>query len=146
MTTYEKNYNYGINGEEKIYNILKKKYPSIEIKKDRYCFYDLLIKDLNVLIEVKKRNNSKDTYPTTIFRYEKLIKFKDFNNKNGNKYRFMFIFIYNNGIYLIHKKNYKYHVKYFRRSFRDNINDKYCKHVFLPVSDLLHIDSINMEL
>lgn len=137
-------YQLGRKGENIIYYLLKSKFPKNNIKKtDRYCFYDFEIEGKNILIEVKNRNISKDKYKTTIFGYDKLIKFNDFNKTKGNKYIFIIIFIYKDGIYF-HKynKKYNYEIKPYHRNSIYNHTFSHKPHIFFPINKLLEINSI----
>jgi len=137
MNNFEKDYKFGMSGERKIYDILQKKFPNNNIKKsEQYQYYDFEIEGKNLLIEVKNRNISKNRYKTTMFGYDKLQRFKAFNNKNGNKYSFIVIFIFKDGIYYHkHTKNYNYDIQLFGRNNRNNVRKK--DYIFIPVIDLL---------
>ncbi len=132
-------YELGRKGECTIYNLLKSKYPKNNIKStDRYCFYDFEIEGKNILIEVKKRTIYKNKYKTTIFGHDKLIKFNEFNKTKDNKYIFIIIFIFKDGIYFHQYNNkYKYNIKTYQRNNLYNHSFTPKPHIFLPVDELL---------
>jgi hypothetical protein len=146
--SFKTDYKFGMTGEKSIKKMLFEEYSLyIQRNREKYGFYDFRNDKLKFLMEVKNRNNSKDTYKTTILGYDKLIKFKDFNKKNGNKYKFIFVFIYNDGIYyFIHNEKYDYNIKNFVRNRRLDYNDIRKQYLFIPVSELKSISHLSHEI
>ena len=80
MTSYteieirENDYQKGLTAETEIFDKLRQKGFEITTT-PRYDSFDYIINDKYVG-EVKKRNTNKNTYPTTILPYSKLLEFK----------------------------------------------------------------------
>lgn len=80
----------------KVKDILDAKYKlSLERTKD-FSVFDLRDKKNKVIVEVKKRNNTKDKYPTTMVGENKFIKAKDYFDRGYSVY---FCFEFTDGLY-----------------------------------------------
>jgi hypothetical protein len=146
MATYESDRKMGCLAEKKFKKIMKKKFKIDLEETDRYCFYDFISHEKNVIIELKKRKINKDMYPTTIIGYDKIAKFMRLNKKNNNKYKFLLVFYFTDGIYyFVHDNNYNYQIKSYKRKPIPGANDKEKEHVFIPIKHLKPLKNIKNE-
>ena len=80
----------------KVKDILETKY-STEFKRTKeFSVFDLRDETLKIMAEVKKRNNTKDKYPTTMVGENKFLKAKEYYDKG---YDVLFCFEFTDGIY-----------------------------------------------
>jgi hypothetical protein len=144
--TFESDYKLGINNEKKFQKLMKNKFKINLKETDRYCFYDFYEPNKNIILELKSRKIKKNAYPTTIFGYNKIEKFRKMNQKYGGKYKFIFVFAYEDGIrYFVHSEKYKYKKNMYQRNQIPGIVDKPKMNVFIPINELKDISKIKEE-
>ena len=117
-------YEYGINQEIKLYEILKISFPNLKRTLDKYDDWDYIDEELKYKIELKSRRIKSDEYDSTIIGSNKI--FKGMKEKK-NGYKILYIFNYIDKIYYYRlKKHHKFPQAYF--------NDKF--HTFIPKNKL----------
>lgn len=143
MSSYAEDYKNGTNGELRFIDIVKKHFD-VELKQTgRYVFYDF--QHNNCLIELKRRNNKRKRYRTTLITYDKVLRFDAYNEKHNNELTFLMVFHYNDGVYFFkHTKGYKYNVKPYCRKRRKGIIDKEKPHIFLNVNKLQPLEDLGV--
>jgi len=132
MVNYEKDAQWGMQQENKVFRILKKKWKFIK-PTERWAKYDFVSKYIN--IEMKSRKNSYNKYPTTLLTCNKI---KEEENK---KIYFVFNFVYDmrrdlSEIYYIRyreDKFSKYEKKMFSRA-KESWDEK--EYYYIPIEDL----------
>ena len=125
MTTFQSDYNFGIEKENNILVTLNN-FFSRDISKsvDRYCNYDFY--DDTYKYELKSRRNKYNTYPTTMIP---LLKCKP---------NTILLFNFTDGLYYIEyekEKFEKYEKKYFCK-IRDDKLDVNKQYYYIPIIDL----------
>lgn len=143
ISTYESDRKMGCRAEKKFKKIMKEKYSIDLIETDRYCFYDFINEDMKIIIELKRRKIHKNKYSTTIIGYDKITNFMRLNEKNNNKYTFIMVFYFTDGIYYFeHKNDYKYKINRYKRDPIEGKVDKEKDYVFLPIKHLIPLKQI----
>ena len=141
--TRERDYQTGLSAELDIWDKLTKQGYEVTTT-DRYNPFDCKINNTYVG-EVKKRNNTKDQFHTTLIPYSKLLEYK----KVKKQYRdLILIFSFTDGDYYTtyrelckrKKQDKRIQVRDFQRfkSFKHAVR----KHVFIPVSLLKPLDQL----
>ena len=143
----EQDYEEGLVGESHVFDILRNKEFSVHKPKDKYCWYDSNLNS-NYLCEVKKRNNAKDQYQTTIIPYSKIQEYRKVK-RNYNDLVFIFSFTdgnwyttYNELINLV-RKNVTIRIESFTRY--SGFQHAARKHVHIPVELLKPLDQLVLE-
>ena len=124
--------------ESIILNILNH-VSDIPFQKDSYgnSFFDFICTKKKIVIELKSRQVKKNKYRETLVGYNKIQSFTRFNDRRGNKWMFIIMFKFLDGVYFFrHYKNEKYKVKIFRRNVPARIEKYPKKYVFYPVNKL----------
>ena len=111
---------------------------------NKFDLFDITNKKESKYIELKSRKNNKNEYPTTIVGTNKIIKSKEYKNKNINTY-YMFKFHDDENIYYI-----KYRPKIFDTFETKMILRKdrgiYKKHTLIPIRLLKVLNTINLSI
>lgn len=133
----------GMKAEKNFILLMKQKY-SLDIKKmSPYHFSDFISKNKKILFELKRRNNKRKDFPYTIIGYDKVTRFKHYNQKQNNLYLFIMVFHFNDGIFFfVHNDNYKYKIKKYVRHKRIDFVDKKKDYIFIPVEELRPLEDI----
>jgi hypothetical protein len=95
-----------------------------------HCF-DLKDKIMKIVIEVKKRNNTHDKYPTTMVGENKFIKAKEYYDKG---YNILFCFEFTDGLYYYEYCDEKLEVKIGGR--RDRDRPEFKNYIYIDVKKL----------
>ena len=133
----------GMKAEKKYIKYLLKKYDLIVYKLSPFHFGDFICKEKRLLFELKRRNNNRCRYPHTIIGYDKVQRFRRFNQKKGGIYLFIMVFHFNDGIYFFeHREDYKYLIKPYVRHKRIDYDDKKKDYIFIPVNQLEPMENI----
>ena len=134
----ERDYQFGLNGELDIFDKLSKKGYKIT-PTDRYNPFDCKINNTYVG-EVKKRNNTKDQFPTTILPYSKLVEYK----KVKKNYKdLILIFSFRDGdYYTTYRELCRNKVEYGSLTRKKGYTHPTRTHVFIPVSLLKPLDQL----
>jgi len=130
MDSYIKNYNFGIEEENKKKECLEN-YFNCKLNhkiNNRYCLYDYESECKNIYIEIKSRRNEKLKYDTTMIGYNKIEYFKRKLEKNK---RIILVFNFTDCLcYYEIKKIEKGYIQMFKQQ----------KYYFIPVKELINID------
>jgi KaiC/GvpD/RAD55 family RecA-like ATPase len=130
MDSYIKNYNFGIEEENKKKECLEKFFNCKLNHKinNRYCLYDYESECKNIYIEIKSRRNEKLKYETTMIGYNKIQYFYEKFKKNKKVY---IVFNFTDCIsYYQLKEIKKEYIQMFKR----------VKYYFIPTKELINID------
>lgn len=155
MNEYEKNvvemdYKVGEAEEEKFFNVIKERF--IVEKTNRYEWYDFILYNKNeskiYLAELKKRNNNKNTFTTTIIPYYKIEEWKKVKKDYED---FILIFDFLDGRYYITwkqiqeliRKGHSFKIKKFQRHKGFFHNNK--KHLHIPVKFLKPFEEMSLK-
>lgn len=143
LPTFARDHRMGMKAEKKYKITAKKKYNLELTKLPKYYFADFVNHEKKLMIELKRRNNMKNRYKYTLIGYDKLQRFIEFNEQNGNRYVFLMVFHFNDGIYFFeHLDGYEYDVRKYVRRKRADYNDKPKDYIFIPVNQLEPMDNI----
>jgi len=115
----------------KVKSLLDTKYSSCLKRTKDFSIFDLRDDDLKIMVEVKKRNNTKDRYPTTMVGENKFLKAKEYNEKG---YIVLFCFEFTDGIYYYEYCHDKLEVKLGGRKDRDRPEFK--NYVYIDINKL----------
>jgi hypothetical protein len=136
MKTFRKDYNYGIECEDKVLEILNKNFNiDGEIRKSNsiYSSYDFISN--NYCYELKSRNNRYDEYPTTLIPKYKC-----------NRDNLYLLFYFTDGLYYIkYDKDLfeTFEVKQFKRNDRVDKIQKPVDYYYIPVEHLTRIEYVS---
>ena len=133
MASFKNDYIKGTENEIKIIDVLES-YFSDNIKQveSKNSIYDYT--GDKCIYELKTRNNEYNKYETTLITHNKII------NNIGKKQ--IFIFSFTDGLYYIEYNEELFNTfetKMFKRFQRTDYNDKYKKHIFIPIKHLIKI-------
>ncbi len=134
---YKRDYNFGINEEEKLKPKLETFFKlNLTKTKGKYNLFDFIGE--NIYIELKSRKNTKNKYPTTIIGYNKIEKANELI-KDGNKV--FFIFNFTDSLDFYEYKGYACIKNYNQKmvSRKDRPGHKGCNYLEIPIKDLLNI-------
>lgn len=124
--SFIRDYKTGLNGEKEIINIINNYFNRIINKTtEKYCRYDFY--DNKYKYELKTRNNTYNTYPTTIIAVDKVV-----DNK------LIFLFNFTDSIYYI-KYNKELFDTFEKKMFvrqRADFNDIEKEYFFIPIEKL----------
>lgn len=137
VTTYtqtqKQDLQFGYTEEERVFNILKLKYPDIK-KTGKYCPVDFISEETGYVFELKSRNCKKDDYTTTVLPYSKL----QYADNLDPEYQLILLFSFTDGLYqVVYNKDLIYEVRKFCRNKRSDYNDKPKDYCFIPVIQLI---------
>jgi hypothetical protein len=125
----------------KVKELLDTKY-SIELKRTKeFSIFDLRNNEFKYMVEVKKRNNTKDKYPTTMIGENKFLKAKDYFDRG---YTILFCFDFTDGIYYYEFCDDKFEVKLGGR--RDRNRPEFKNYVYIPVSKLKKLEPTKIKV
>lgn len=125
----------------KVKELLETKY-STEFKRTKeFSIFDLRDEHLKIMAEVKKRNNTKDKYPTTMVGENKFLRAKEYNEKG---YDVIFCFEFTDGIYYYEYCGEKLEVKLGGR--RDRDRPEFKNYVYIPVNKLKRLEPTKIKV
>jgi hypothetical protein len=108
---------------------------SISLKRTKdFSLFDLKDDKAKYMIEVKKRNNTKDKYPTTMVGENKFLKAKEYYDKG---YNILFCFEFTDGIYYYQYCDEKLEIKIGGR--RDRNKPEFKNYVYIDINKLKSI-------
>jgi len=120
----------------KVKDILDTKYSTDFKRTKQFSIFDLRDEITKIFAEVKKRNNTKDKYPTTMVGENKFLKAKEYYDKG---YDVLFCFEFTDGIYYYQYCDEKLEVKLGGR--RDRDRPEYKNYVYIPIQKLKRLDA-----
>ena len=124
----------------KVKEILDAKY-STEFKRTKeYSIFDLRDEKNKIFVEVKKRNNTKDKYPTTMVGENKFDKAKKYYDEG---YKILFCFVFTDGIYYYEFCDEKLEKKLGGR--RDRDRPEFKNYIYIPITKLKKLDVIQVR-
>jgi len=144
LRDFNDDYNFGIQNEEKLLDILRKPFPTIKNTKELYnnpmCSYDMECDDF--LFELKSRRNAKNKFPTTFFEYNKTLKYDKLDKK------LYIFFMFSDGIYYIlyDKELFSTFDKRTIQLERTGIYDRPSTKCLVPVSLLKPLDTFGKDV
>ena len=103
--------------------------------------FDLRDDKTKIMAEVKKRNNTKDKYPTTMVGENKFLKAKEYYDKG---YDVLFCFEFTDGIYYYEYCDEKLEVKLGGR--RDRDRPEFKNYVYIPVNKLKRLEATKIKV
>jgi hypothetical protein len=115
----------------KVKEILDAKYSTDFIRTKEFSLFDLRNEKLKYFVEVKKRNNEKNKYPTTMVGENKFIKAKEYYEKG---YNILFCFEFTDGIYYYKYCDETLEIKIGGR--KDRGKPEFKKYVYIPITKL----------
>lgn len=126
-------YNYDDSASvSKIKELLDTKYSTDFKRTKDFSIFDLRDEVTKTFAEVKKRNNTKDKYPTTMVGENKFLKAKEYYDKG---YKILFCFEFTDGIYYYQYCDEKLEVKIGGR--RDRNRPEFKNYVYIDVNKLV---------
>jgi len=138
MKTFKKDYNFGKECENKVLEILNKKFDideNIRPSNSIYSSYDFFGNNYNY--ELKSRNNKYADYPTTL-----IPKYKCNNGAGGNRDNLILLFYFTDGLYYIqYDANLfdTFEVKHFKRNDRIDKREQQREYYYIPIEFLTRI-------
>jgi len=125
----------------KVKDILDTKYSTDFKRTKEFSVFDLRDDITKIMAEVKKRNNTKDKYPTTMVGENKFLKAKEYYDKG---YDILFCFEFTDGIYYYKYCNETLEVKLGGR--RDRNRPEFKNYVYIPVSKLKRLEATKIKV
>ena len=125
----------------KVKEILETKYSTIFKRTKEFSVFDLRDDNTKIMAEVKKRNNTKDKYPTTMVGENKFLKAKEYYERG---YEVLFCFEFTDGIYYYEYCKEKLETKLGGR--RDRDRPEFKNYVYIPVSKLKRLSPTNIKV
>jgi len=125
----------------KVKELLETKYSTIFKRTKQLSVFDLRDNNTKIIVEVKKRNNTKDKYPTTMIGENKYIKAKYYYDKN---FTILFCFEFTDGIYYYEYCEEKLEVKLGGRYDRGQAEIK--NYVYIPVNKLKRLSPTEIRV
>jgi hypothetical protein len=125
----------------KVKDILDTKYSTDFKRTKEFSVFDLRDDNTKIMAEVKKRNNTKDKYPTTMVGENKFLKAKEYYERG---YDVLFCFEFTDGIYYYEYCNEKLETKLGGR--RDRDRPEFKNYVYIPVSKLKRLSPTNIKV
>ena len=130
---FRKDYNYGIESENKNLELINSFLNSKCIKGKKYDCYDFKDDDKKIIVELKTRRCYKNTYDTTMISLHKIKKLLEYKN-----YQIYIFFKFIDGMYYYNiSEIYDINIKKGGRCDRDK--KEYQKYYFIPVKKLILI-------
>jgi len=120
----------------KFYNNDDSKYSTDFKRTKEFSVFDLRDEITKKFAEVKKRNNTKDKYPTTMVGENKFLKAKEYYDKG---YDVLFCFEFTDGMYYYQYCDEKLEVKLGGR--RDRNRPEFKNYVYIPITKLKRLDA-----
>jgi hypothetical protein len=115
----------------KVKELLDAKYLTDFKRTKDFSIFDLKDEITKTFAEVKKRNNTKDKYPTTMVGENKFIKAKEYYDKG---YNILFCFEFTDGLYYYEYCDEKLEVKIGGR--RDRDRPEFKNYIYIDVKKL----------
>jgi len=136
MTTFQQDYQFGIDGENFVKPLIEAVWGKVNKLSDTHFMDYGSVEKGKFYVEVKRRTNKKNQYPTTILPYHK-IEFCDEAVKQG--YKVYFLFIFTDGFEFVEYTKELFDTffieKGFCRRWRRSM-DKPTKHIHIPIECL----------
>lgn len=124
----------------KVKDLLDTKYSTDFKRTKEFSVFDLRDETLKIFAEVKKRNNTKDKYPTTMVGENKFLKAKEYYDKG---YDILFCFEFTDGIYYYEFCDEKLEKKLGGR--RDRDRPEFKNYIYIPITKLKKLDVIQVR-
>jgi hypothetical protein len=115
----------------KVKELLDTKYSTDFKRTKDFSIFDLKDEITKTFAEVKKRNNTKDKYPTTMVGQNKFLKAKEYYDKG---YNILFCFEFTDGLYYYEYCDEKLETKLGGR--RDRDRPEFKNYVYIDVKKL----------
>lgn len=132
---FKRDYETGMKGESEVYSIISNCWDdNIKKVENKYNSYDF--EGDSFIYELKTRNNELNSYPSTLFPYDKIEKAKNQNKK------LIILFYFTDGLYYITYNDTKFNKfpqKAFRRYDRGS-RDILKQYIFIPVDKLKKVE------
>lgn len=132
---FKRDYETGMKGESEVYNIISNCWDdNIKKVENKYNSYDF--EGDSFIYELKTRNNKLNSYPSTLFPYDKIEKAKNQNKK------LIILFYFTDGLYYITYNDTKFNnfpQKAFRRYDRGS-RDILKQYIFIPIEKLKKVE------
>jgi len=125
----------------KVKDILDTKYSTDFKRTKEFSVFDLRDDNTKIMAEVKKRNNTKDKYPTTMVGENKFLKAKEYYERG---YEVLFCFEFTDGIYYYEYCKEKLETKLGGR--RDRDRPEFKNYVYIPVSKLKRLEPTKIKV
>ena len=125
----------------KVKDLLDTKYLTDFKRTKEFSVFDLRDETLKIFAEVKKRNNTKDKYPTTMVGENKFLKAKEYYDKG---YDILFCFEFTDGIYYYEFCDEKLEMKLGGR--RDRDRPEFKNYIYIPVTKLKRLNPTQIRI
>jgi hypothetical protein len=125
----------------KVKDILDTKYSTDFKRTKEFSVFDLRDDNTKIMAEVKKRNNTKDKYHTTMVGENKFLKAKEYYERG---YEVLFCFEFTDGIYYYEYCKEKLETKLGGR--RDRDRPEFKNYVYIPVSKLKRLEPTKIKV
>lgn len=121
----------------KVKDLLDTKYSTDFKRTKEFSVFDLRDEKNKIFVEVKKRNNTKDKYPTTMVGENKFVKAKKYYNEG---YKILFCFEFTDGIYYYEFCDEQLENKIGGRCDRGKPELK--KYIYIPITKLTQFSQL----
>jgi hypothetical protein len=125
----------------KVKDILDTKYSTDFKRTKEFSIFDLRDEITKTFAEVKKRNNTKDKYPTTMVGENKFLKAKEYYDKG---YDILFCFEFTDGIYYYEYCDEKLEMKLGGR--RDRNRPEFKNYIYIPTTKLKRLSPTEIRV
>jgi len=119
---------------DKVKEIFESKFSISLIRTKEFSIFDLRSNKTKTIVEVKKRNNTKNKYPTTMIGENKFIKAKDYYDRGYDIY---FCFYFTDGLFYYKYCDEKLEIKKGGRC--DRGKPEYKNYVYIDVNKLVKL-------
>lgn len=135
---FKNDLDFGLQSENENIDVIQKYFNCSLVKTGQYNEFDYVDKDKKILIELKTRKNTLNTYPTTMIGYNKILKAID---KKIEGYTIYFCFQFTDYLcyYIFEKDNVKWQSIGGRKDRGCNEIKQY---YYIPVNNLKTITNI----
>lgn len=125
----------------KVKDLLDTKYSTDFKRTKEFSIFDLRDEQIKMFAEVKKRNNTKDKYPTTMVGENKFLKAKEYYDKG---YDILFCFEFTDGIYYYQYCDEKLEMKLGGR--RDRNRPEFKNYIYIPITKLKKLSPTEIKV
>lgn len=125
----------------KVKDLLDTKYSTDFKRTKEFSIFDLRDETIKMFAEVKKRNNTKDKYPTTMVGENKFLKAKEYYDKG---YDILFCFEFTDGIYYYQYCDEKLEMKLGGR--RDRDRPEFKNYIYIPITKLKRLSPTQIRV
>lgn len=143
LKTDDEQYNYGLNKEKDLINILNDNGNTFQ-SFDRYkwCDFVSITNDVNIFLELKSRTINRNTYETTFLAKNKVVNY--LKSKDSNKKNYFFIIF---GFKEMYKIDLEYYYIQYNSNFKDfktyfNPKENNKPYYLVPVNQLKPLDCL----